>query len=143
MREETFVATLDSAPRAAINPWQWQEPFGFSQAVAVDAPRRFVACSGQAAVDGEGRPLHPGDMAAQLKSTFDNLETLLEAGGFELADVVRLRMYVTDMGAYFAAQQVFIDRFAGRGIPVASTLLGVSALAVPGLLVEIEATAVR
>ena len=126
-----------------VNPWTWQEPLGFVQAVALDTPRRVLVCSGQAAVNGEGQVRCPGDMAGQLDAAFDNLETVLVAGGFEMGDVVHVRLYVTDVAAYFAAQQAFVDRFAARGIPVAATLLGVAGLALPDLLVEVEALAVR
>jgi enamine deaminase RidA (YjgF/YER057c/UK114 family) len=126
----------------AVNPWTWQDPLGFSQAVAVHEPRQLLVCSGQAAVDSEGRVVSPGDMARQLDTALDNLETVLAAGGFQMGDVVQLRLYVTDIPAFFAAQQAFIDRFAAAGIPVAATLLGVTGLALPELLVEVEALAV-
>jgi enamine deaminase RidA (YjgF/YER057c/UK114 family) len=127
----------------AVNPWTWQDPLGFAQAVAVDGPRRLLVCAGQAAVDGDGVVVFPGDMARQLDAALDNLETVLAAGGFEMGDVVQVRLYVTDMSGYFAAQEAFIRRFAARGIPVAATLVGVTGLALPDLLVELEALAVR
>ncbi len=79
-------------------------------------------------------------MRAQLILAFDNLETVLRAAGFELSDVVRLNYYTTDMDAYFQAADVGGSRFAGN--PPTVTLLGVSRLAFPELLIEIEATAV-
>jgi enamine deaminase RidA (YjgF/YER057c/UK114 family) len=137
------MTTSRATSHTAVSPWTWQDPLGFAQAVAVDEPRRLLVCAGQAAVDSEGRVVCPGDMGGQLDAALDNLETVLAAGGFEMGDVVQLRLYVIDISAYFAAQQSFINRFAARGIPVAATLLGVTGLALPDLLVEVEALAVR
>lgn len=135
------MTTSAASRHSAINPWTWQDPLGFAQAVAVEAPQRLLICSGQTAVDENGEVRFPGDMAAQLDAALDNLESLLKAAGFGLADVLRLNLYVTDIAAYFQAQGAFLDRFARRGIPVAATLVGVTALALPGLVVEVEATA--
>jgi enamine deaminase RidA (YjgF/YER057c/UK114 family) len=52
-------------------------------------------------------------------------------------------MFVTDLPAYLEAAHVFVERFAGAGIPVACSLIGVTGLATPGLMVEVEALAVR
>lgn len=127
----------------AVNPWTWQEPLGFAQAVSVDHPTAVLTCAGQASVDAEGAVVHADDMAGQLAQALDNIDQLLEAGGFERTDVVRVTIFVTDIGAYYGAQHVFIDHFAGRGIPVAASLIGVTGLALPGLMVELEATAIR
>jgi 2-iminobutanoate/2-iminopropanoate deaminase len=125
-----------------LNPWSWQDAFTFSQAVDVRGATRQVLCSGQASVDGEGRPLHAGDLAAQLRQAFDNLETVLRKGGLTLADVVRLNFYTTDLPGFFAASGEIARRFSSTGrCPPAGTLLGVAALFHPDILIEIEATA--
>jgi|TARA_Y100000310_G_scaffold142070_1_gene141535 enamine deaminase RidA (YjgF/YER057c/UK114 family) len=67
----------------------------------------------------------------------------LSGAGFTLADVVRLNYYVTDVDAFMAAAEGFGSRLGQAGCRAASTLLGVSRLAFPELLVEIEATAVK
>ena len=97
---------------------------------------------GQTSVDGEGRPVHSGDMRAQLVLALDNLEAVLREAGLTLADVVRLNYYTTDVDAFFGASGIVMERLAGSGCRPASTLLGVARLAFPELLVEIEATAV-
>jgi hypothetical protein len=49
-----------------INPWEWQDQFGFSQAKDVTDGQRVILCSGQTSVDSNGAPLHAGDMAKQV-----------------------------------------------------------------------------
>jgi enamine deaminase RidA (YjgF/YER057c/UK114 family) len=128
-------------PSRAINPWKWQDAFGFSQALEVPAGSRWLVCSGQTSVDSDGNPVHAGDMAAQLRQAFDNLESVLKAAGMTLADVVRLNYYTTDIPAYLQASGAVAQRFAAGRPPPAGTLLGVAALFHPDLLIEIEATA--
>jgi enamine deaminase RidA (YjgF/YER057c/UK114 family) len=128
-------------PTRAINPWKWQDAYGFSQAIEVQGPARWLVCSGQTSVDPDGNPLHARDMAAQLRQAFDNLETVLKGAGLTLANVVRLNYYTTDVAAYVQASGEVANRFAADRPPPAGTLLGVAALFHPDILVEIEATA--
>lgn len=125
----------------AVNPWTWQDAYGFSQAVEITGATRQLVCSGQTSVDADGNPLHPGNMAAQLSCALDNLEAVLEKAGMGLGNVVRLNYYTTDIDAYFAASGQIARRFAAVGVKPAGTLLGVSRLFHPDILVEIEATA--
>ena len=125
----------------AINPWKWQDAYGFSQALEVRNPVRWLVCSGQTSVDENGKPLHAGDMAAQLRQAFDNLEAVLKGAGITLADVVRLNYYTTDVPAYLQASGEVARRFATGAPPPAGTLLGVAALFHPDILIELEATA--
>ena len=128
--------------RKVINPWTWQDQFGFVHANAISGGNRVVYCAGQASVDDDGNPIHEGDMAGQINQSFDNLETVLEQAGAMLSDVVRLTYYVTDVDAFFRAQETVGPRLAQAKCQPASTLLVVAGLAFPQLLVEIEATAV-
>lgn len=125
-----------------IDPWTWQERFGFVQASAVTGAERVVYCSGQTSMDADGTPLHEGDIRAQLAQALDNLEIVLGASGCGLADVVRLDVFTTDVDGFFGALDVLIGRLQEAGCRPASTLVGVSRLALPPLLVELEATAV-
>ena len=86
-----------------VNPWTWQEPYGFSQAVEVRDARRHLVCSGQTSVDAAGNPLHAGDLRAQLRQALGNLGTVLAAAGMGYGNVVRLNYYTTDVKAYLAA----------------------------------------
>ena len=129
--------------RRTINPRQWQEKLGYAQAIEITAGQRVLYCAGQTATDADGQPRHDGDMGAQLSAALDNLETVLKAGGYRLADLVRLNYYTTDIPAFFAHYGTVTRRLEAAGCLPSGTLLGVSRLARPELLVEIEGTAVR
>ncbi len=130
--------------RRAINPWAWQDQFGFVQANDLSGVKRALLCSGQTSVDDEGNPVHPGDMAGQLNKALDNLESVLGQAGLGLSDVVRLNYYVTDVNAFLEAYETdTLPRLGQAGCRPATTLLGIAALFLPELLVEIEATATQ
>jgi enamine deaminase RidA (YjgF/YER057c/UK114 family) len=127
--------------RSVINPWKWQDQYGFVQGNRVTEAQRFLWCSGQTSVDGNGSPLHAGDMAAQLNQAFDNVETVLKEAGFKLSDIVRLNYYTTDLAAFAKAGGTLAERMREAGCKPATTLLGVAGLFHPDILVEIEVTA--
>lgn len=127
--------------RTAVNPWSWSLNLGFDQAQLVQGRRRELICSGQDAVDANGTPQHPGDMAAQLARALDNLQAVLAGAGMTLADVVRLNVYATDVDTLLQHFTILTQRFEPTGARFASTLLGVARLASPELLVLLEATA--
>ncbi|MGY1660221.1 RidA family protein [Geodermatophilus sp. SYSU D00705] len=128
--------------RTPVNPWPWSAAFGFDQAALVEGAGRVLVCSGQAAVNAEGVPQHPGDLAAQVALSLDNVETVLKDGGMTLANVVRLNVFTTDVDGIMTCWPALAERFAAAGIRPTSTLVGVTRLAFPELMVEIEATAV-
>jgi enamine deaminase RidA (YjgF/YER057c/UK114 family) len=128
--------------RRIVNPWTWQDNFGYSQAIEVSGAQRTIFCAGQTSIDGEGRPVHREDMRAQITQALDNLETVLRRSGAGLSDVVRLNYYTTDVDGFFGAYDAIVGRLAEAGCQPTSTLLGVTRLAFSELLVEIEATAV-
>ena len=126
-----------------VNPWDWQNQFAFSQAIEVTGGSRVLYCAGQTSVDEQGRPLHIGDMRKQVEMAFQNLETVLKTAGFTLADVTRLNYYTTDVDKFFESHDIVANRLSRAGSQPSGTLLGVTRLAFPGLLIEIEATAVK
>jgi enamine deaminase RidA (YjgF/YER057c/UK114 family) len=128
--------------RRVINPWTWQDQYGFAQAIEVTGSERALFCAGQTSSDADGNPLHAGDMRAQLGQALDNLETVLREAGFELSHVVRLNTYTTDVDAFLEAGEATAARLAAAGCRPCATLLGVARLAFPEFLVELEATAV-
>jgi enamine deaminase RidA (YjgF/YER057c/UK114 family) len=128
--------------RRIVNPWTWQDNFGFVQANELSGGQRMLVCAGQASVDADGNPVHTGDMRAQIDQALDNVETVLKAAGFTLADVVRLNYYTTDVDRFMEGAEVGGRRLGEAGCRPASTLLGVTRLAYPELLIEIEVTAV-
>lgn len=116
--------------------------FGFSQVVAA-APGQTLFVSGQVAWDLDLKVVGEGDLAAQATKALENLGTALAAGGASPADVVSLRIYIVDYEPSHAAViGPIVAAFFGDSPPSAQTLLGIKALAMPGLMIEIEATAV-
>ncbi|MFT3964369.1 MAG: RidA family protein [Sphingobium sp.] len=116
--------------------------FGFSQAV-VQEGGRTVHLAGQVAWNGAGELVGDGDLAAQTRQVLANLASVLDAVGATPANLVRLRTYIVDhdpdkLGIVLGE----FPAFYGDVVPAANTVVGVQALALPGFLVEIEATAV-
>lgn len=128
--------------RTAINPWPWSVQMGFNQAEIVEGKSRELLCSGQSAMSADGTPQHAGDMGAQVGMSLDNLEAVLHAAGMTLSNVVRLNIYTTDVDAFFEVYGLLAERLGGAGTAPPGCLLGVSRLAFPELMVELEATAV-
>jgi enamine deaminase RidA (YjgF/YER057c/UK114 family) len=126
--------------RTPINPSSFSISLGFDQAQLIEGHQRVLVCSGQDAVDADGNPQHPGDFAAQLDMALDNLEAVLAAADMTLANVVRLNTYTTDVGEYLKHFTRLTDRFGGSRF--ATSLLGVSQLPAPELVILLEATAV-
>jgi enamine deaminase RidA (YjgF/YER057c/UK114 family) len=127
----------------AVNPWTWQEAFGFAQANLIGEVQQVLLCSGQLSIDASGSPTGAGDMEAQVSAAMDNLATVLETANFSLADVVKLTVYTTDVDAYLQSHGIVTERTRHEGRSPAMTLIGVTRLAFPELLVEIEAIAAK
>ncbi len=128
--------------RTAINPVSWSQEMGFNQGEVVSGHTRTLYCSGQTAMSGDGKPQHDGDLAAQLALSLDNLQAVLGEAGMSLASLVRLNVYSTDIDLLFAHYGVLAARLGAAGIAPTTTMLGVTRLAVPGQMVELEGTAV-
>jgi enamine deaminase RidA (YjgF/YER057c/UK114 family) len=128
--------------RTAINPVSWSVSLGFDQAELIEENQRLLVCSGQDAVDAEGNAQHPGEMGAQLEMSLDNLEAVLDAADMTLANVVRLNVYTTDFDELVKHWARVTDRFGNSDGGFATTLLGVTRLFTPQLLVLLEAIAV-
>ncbi|MEU6307937.1 RidA family protein [Streptomyces chartreusis] len=128
--------------RTAVNPVTWSVDLGFNQGELVSGHTRTLYISGQTAMSPDGKPQHDGDIAAQLTLSIDNLEAVLDEAGMSLADLVRLNVYTTDVDLLFRHYGVLAARLGGAGVAPATTMLGVTRLAIPGQLVELEGTAV-
>lgn len=116
----------------------WEASAGYSRAIVM-GDGCWVAGTTDAGPDGMS--LHPGDAAAQARAVLAIIERALGQGGFTLADVVRTRMFVTDMAHAGAVTAVHGEVFGV--IRPAATLVAVAALMHPSLLIEIEAEARR
>jgi enamine deaminase RidA (YjgF/YER057c/UK114 family) len=112
----------------------WEGPYGYSRATVVGNQ-----CWVAGTADPTGK--HPGDAAGQAREILGIIERALGEAGFALTDVVRTRMYVTDAAFMEAVARIHGEAFGA--IRPASTLVVVSGLVAPELLVEIEADAVR
>ncbi len=128
--------------KVIVNPWDWQDNLGFSQAIEVTNSRSTLYVSGQAAMDEDGIPSSE-DMSEQISSSLDNLETVLESAGYSLANVVRLNYYTTSINEFFASFDKISERLKAFNCKPTSTLIEVKALAFSKLKIEIEATAVK
>lgn len=127
--------------RIAVNPWDWSRRLGYHQAEVIDGASRQVICAGQTATDQNGNPQHPGDMRAQMALALDNLQAVLEEAGMDLGHVIRLGVYATDVDAALKNFDLMGQYFGPHEVAPPMTLLGVTRLAMPSLLFEIEATA--
>ena len=125
-----------------INPWEWSKAFGFSQAVKLTDAQEVLVCSGQTAMGPDGSLPASGDMGQQVRTALENVDTVLEAGGMTPANIVKSNIYTTDIDACIGVLGQTVQEVLGSILP-ASTLLGVTRLAFPELLVEIEVLAAR
>jgi enamine deaminase RidA (YjgF/YER057c/UK114 family) len=114
----------------------WERVAGYSRAIVV-GDSCWVAGTTDAGPDGTSQ--HPGDIAGQARAVFAIIEAALVEGGFTLADVVRTRMFITDMGD--SADLLAVHGEVFGEIRPAATMVAVAGLMHPSLLVEIEADA--
>jgi reactive intermediate/imine deaminase len=125
--------------KTQLNPWSWQDRAGFSQGWKVEGSDALVFVSGQAPISPEGQLVGEGDFEAQAEQTFKNLGAVLEEAGASFAEVVKLTVFLTDIGRLRDYMQVKA-RFVAGPQP-ASTAVEVTALAQPGMMIEVEAIA--
>ena len=104
------IVRTDAAPKA-IGP--------YSQAVLVDG---WLYCSGQIPLDPATMQVVPGDAAAQAERVLANLDAVVKAAGGTLADAVKVTIYLKDMGAFAAVNDVYAKRFPGDAPPARATV---------------------
>ncbi|MBV8135708.1 MAG: RidA family protein [Deltaproteobacteria bacterium] len=129
--------------RKYLNPPTLLQPRGYTHVVTVDGGGKMVFISGQVAVDKDGKLVGPGDLKTQIRQAASNLKLALEAAGATAADIVKTNTYIVNykQADYSALREARAELFPS-GEPPASTLVGVTSLAVDGLMVEMEAIAV-
>jgi enamine deaminase RidA (YjgF/YER057c/UK114 family) len=116
----------------------WEPKVGYSRAVHVG---NTLAVAGTTATDADGRVVAPGDIYAQTRYILDRLSGVLAEAGFRMDQVVRTRMYVTDISRWQEVGRAHGEVFGN--IRPASTMVEVRALIDPEHLIEIELDAVR
>jgi len=129
--------------RKYLNPPTLLQPRGYTHVVTVEGGGKMVFISGQVAVDKDGKLVGPGDLKTQIRQAASNLKLALQAAGATAADLVKTNTYIVNykQADYSALREVRAELFPS-GEPPASTLVGVTSLAVDGLMVEMEAIAV-
>ena len=116
----------------------WEKKFGYSRAVVAG---QFVLVAGTTAVDDTGAVIGEGNPYEQAKFIYSKIERALKQGGASLEDVVRVRTFVTDISRWEDVARAQGEVF--ENIRPAATLVEVSALVDPRLLVEIEVDAIK
>jgi 2-iminobutanoate/2-iminopropanoate deaminase len=116
------------------------DPPTYTQTMKVTGAQTILFVSGQVDYDAKGQPGHAGDFAAQARATYSALKAQVEAGGGTLSSIVKLTTYLVDIRHRNDLASIREEFFGKKG--PASTLVGVTALAQPGWLIEVEAIAI-
>ena len=124
-----------------LTPATLSPPFGYSHVVEAPAGS-IVYVSGQVPLDAEGQLVGEGDFAVQTRQVFENLTRALEAADATWSDVVKLDYFLRDVGQIGAVRAIR-DEYVDTANPPASTLVEVSSLFSPDVLVEIQAVAIK
>jgi enamine deaminase RidA (YjgF/YER057c/UK114 family) len=126
-----------------INPPGLFHHPNYTRVLTVEKPSKLIYIAGQTPADDNYQPLHRGDLRAQYAAVLDALTLQLKAAGATWDDVVFRRMYAVDVSAFLKVlndKSLSVPWDASRPSP--STLIGVTALANPGFLIEVEIAAV-
>ena len=120
----------------------WLDGFNISHSVEVTGAERVLYVSGQTSNDASGAPMHPGDLVAQFKLAWKNVLDVLAEAKMEPRNIVRLNFYTTDVEEFMAKAGELVPIYAESGCKPAATLLGVTRLFEPSIMIELEVTAV-
>jgi enamine deaminase RidA (YjgF/YER057c/UK114 family) len=139
----TTIGSAQTLEKKNYNYSEWTKG-RFSEAVTVTGPGKMIFLAGVGAEDENGKGgdiLHKGDFMAQCKFAYDKIKRLLDRHGATLGDVVKMVTYMTDVRYQADYGRCRVEEFGNYPLP-AHTLLTVSQLAWPGMMVEIDVTAV-
>ena len=126
--------------RENLFPDGLSKPTGHWTTVTAARPGKLVFVSGLTAKNERGEVVTPGDLRAQTRQVCMNLDVAMRAAGGTLADIVRVDVYVKDMGGFQDIHDIRREYFGPN--PPASTMVAVSAFTHPDMLIEINAIAV-
>jgi enamine deaminase RidA (YjgF/YER057c/UK114 family) len=124
-----------------INPKEVAAPMGYTHVVSVDSPRKMLYISGQISRNQTGETVGVADLEAQTRQVYTNLLAILTSQGASFEDVVKLNTYTTQPERIDIVRKVRKEFIAAEN-PPAHTFVGVTALADPAFLIEVEAVAV-
>ena len=133
--------------RTAVNPTDWGLQWSMNQAEVVEGLERYLHFSGQVALESDAeselgvRVVGAGDLRAQFEAALGNIDDILAQAGMSRGNILSLRFFTTDVDGVMANYDVYVNWIAESGVMPPQTLLGVSRLALPELMIEIEATA--
>lgn len=137
------VAMAQTLEKKNYNYSEWTKG-RFSEAVTVTGPGKMIFLAGVGAEDENGKGgdiLHKGDFMAQCRYAYDKIKRILDKHGATLGDVVKMVTYLTDVRHQPDYGRCRVEQFGNNPLP-AHTLLTISQLAWPGMIVEIDVTAV-
>ena len=133
------AARVSAMTRKTIDPgWTWDDGLPLAQARQIG---NTIYVSGQVAYNNAGQLVGEGDMKAQTRQVFDNIKAVLTAAGTRLEDIIKINTYITDQSKFIDMLEVRKEIFGAT--PPASTAVVVAGLAFPGLLIEVEAIAIK
>ena len=138
----TMKRLVPKAPviaRKTIDPgWTWDDSLPLAQARQIGDT---IYVSGQVAYNAAGQLVGEGDMKAQTRQVFDNIKAVLVAAGAGMEDIIKINTYITDQSKFMDMLEVRKEILGAN--PPASTAVVIAGLAFPGLLIEVEAIAVK
>ena len=129
----------NAAVPTIIDPgWSWDDGLPLAQAKQIS---NSIYVSGQIAFNPQGKLVGKGNMKAQTRQVFRNIKAVLAAAGAKMEHIIKINTYITDGSKFMDMLEARGDVF-GNNLP-ASTAVVVAGLAFPGLLIEVEAIAVK
>ena len=127
--------------RREFNPTEWLLAFNINHGLEIRDAERMVFLSGQTSTAADASTMHAGDLLAQFGQAWSALKDALAEADMDASNIVRLNMYTTDVPQFMEKADQMVGLMASDGCKPVSTLLGVTALFDPDLMIELEATA--
>jgi 2-iminobutanoate/2-iminopropanoate deaminase len=138
----SMIARTDTPIVRFVNPSSLSTPKGYTQVVQVDLGNcKMLIISGQVAFDKQGNLVGKDDFSSQANQVFINLKNIIEEQGGTINDLVKIGIYLTDVGQLPAFRDIR-NKFINLHQPPASTLVQVNKLFRDDVLVEVDATAI-
>jgi reactive intermediate/imine deaminase len=138
-RKASIAQASDPTLPQIIDPgWAWDDKLPLAQAKQIG---NMIYVSGQVAFNPDGKLVGKGNIKAQTRQVFRNIKAILAAAGAKMEHIIKINTYITDASKFMDMLEARGDVFGDN--PPASTAVVVAGLAFPGLLIEVEAIAVK